>query len=46
MLKSLLKNLLHSNFDLSKTSIPENIRIWVIWAIKKKHFNGAPENIF
>ena len=33
-------------FDFSKTSIPKNNRIWVIWAIEKKHFTDAPENSF
>ena len=28
-------------FDLSKTSIPENNRIWVIWALKKEVFHGC-----
>ena len=32
-------------FDLSKSSIPESNRIWVIWAIKK-NTAGAPENVF
>ena len=33
-------------FDLSDTFITENNRIWIIWAINKKHFTGAAENIF
>ena len=33
-------------FDLCVISIPENSRIWVIWAIKRKAIHCAPKNTF
>ena len=33
-------------FDLSKSNIPRDKRIWVIWAINKNALTGTPENTF